>query len=64
MEKVKEYAVYKGDDLLAIGTAQELAKYFNVKPRTVQFWGSPANHRRNQNKYGNRKIAIVIEEEE
>lgn len=28
----KEYAIYKGDTLLCIGTAEECAEHLNVKP--------------------------------
>ena len=41
----KEYAVYKGEKLLCIGTVDEIAKEFNVK-KTVYFWASPANIKR------------------
>ena len=58
---MKEYAVYKGDDLLAIGTVREIAKQLNVKERSVYFWSSPANHKRNETSTANRKIAIVLE---
>jgi hypothetical protein len=56
-----EYAVYKGDELLGIGNARELSKKLNVKERTVYFWTSPANKRRNE-KCGNRIIAIKVED--
>lgn len=56
-----EYAVYKGDEILGIGTVSELAKQFNVKKETVRFWTSLANKKRNE-KCGNRKIAIRLED--
>lgn len=40
---VKEYAVYKKDELLFIGTIEECCKFFNVKKNTVVFWACPAN---------------------
>ena len=61
---MKEYAVYKGEEILGIGTAKELAEKLNVKPKTVQFWSTPANHKRNQTSTANRKIAIVLEKED
>ena len=42
----KEYAVYKGEKLLCIGTVNEIAKELNVKEKTVYFWASPANIKR------------------
>ena len=57
-----EYAVYKGDEFLDIGTVKELSKKFNVTRKTVQFWNSKANKRR-CGENGNRIIAIRIEED-
>jgi transposase len=64
--KLPEYAVYKGDELLEIGTRRELAKKFNVSIETVQFWSSPANKRRLASRKGGKsqgKLAIRIEDD-
>lgn len=64
--KLPEYAVYKGDEIIAIGTRKELAKKFNVKRETVRFWSTPANIRRIENRRGGNsqgKLAIKIEDE-
>lgn len=42
----KEYAIYKGDNQIFVGTIEECMKHFNVKRRTVQFWACPANIKR------------------
>ena len=34
---MKEYALYKGEECLAIGTIKEIAKKMNVKERTIYF---------------------------
>ena len=71
----KEYAVYKGDKFLFLGTIKECAKFFNVKVRTVYFWASPANKKRvdtgiypncirKKKTKNNAKIAIRIQEDE
>lgn len=62
---MKEYAVYKGDVLLDIGTIQELAKKFKVKKETVRFWTTPANSKRakKHKECSGHKIAIKIEGE-
>lgn len=39
----KEYAIYKGEDVIFIGTIEEVMKHFGVQRKTVQFWASPAN---------------------
>lgn len=63
---MNEYAVYKGEELIAMGTNHELAKKFNVSIKTVRFWNSPANKRRlASRRKGNSqgKLAIKIEED-
>lgn len=60
---MKEYALYKGEDLLAIGTAQEIADEMNVKMETVLFYKKPA-YKKRINKNGNVRILVDLEEEE
>lgn len=52
------YALYKGDDILTIGTIKELAKYLGVKEKTVYFYSTPTYRKRN--KKGNNYIVIKI----
>ena len=40
--KTIEYAIYKGDKFIDIGTAKELAEKRNVKPETIEFYASPS----------------------
>lgn len=64
---LSEYAIYRGDTFLDLGTVPELAERFNVVQEMIRFWASPANHRRlnKQNgKEGNCIIAIKLEEEQ
>lgn len=42
----KEYAIYKGENQIFVGTIEECMKYFEVKRETVYFWACPANKRR------------------
>ena len=37
----KEYALYKGDELLGMGTVKELARQFNVKIETIHYYNTP-----------------------
>lgn len=39
---MKQYALYKGDEFLEIGTRQELAKYLGVSITTIDFYKSRA----------------------
>ncbi|MBS1968679.1 MAG: hypothetical protein JSU04_00135 [Bdellovibrionales bacterium] len=43
---MKEYALYKGEDVIAVGTIHEIAAKTNVKPDTIRFYTSPAYERR------------------
>lgn len=42
----KEYALYKGDNLIGIGTAKELAEQFGVKVQTIHYYSTPAYKQR------------------
>jgi hypothetical protein len=42
----REYAVYKGDELLVMGTAEECAKEMNVKPEYIVWMTMPTARRR------------------
>ncbi|MBC1290524.1 hypothetical protein [Listeria booriae] len=41
-----EYALYRGDTLLKIGTADELATFKQVKRKTILFYATPAYRKR------------------
>lgn len=58
--KPNVYALYKGDDLLGIGTKKELANQLGVKISTIQFYHTPAYQSRDKN-VKNRRILIKIE---
>jgi hypothetical protein len=63
---VKEYAVYRGDNFLCVGTIKECAKYLGVEPDTVRFYASSrylqrVNSRKNARNY---TIVIKIEDDE
>ena len=65
MKKYKEYALYKGEELLAIGTKKELAEKFNVKEKTITYYMTPAHLKRNSKSHiGNYKVVIVLDQEE
>ena len=61
----KEYALYRGEECLAIGTIREIAKQQGVHPSTIRFYKSPAYLRRRANsKTGNYKVLICLEEDD
>jgi hypothetical protein len=44
--KLNEYAVYKGETLICIGTIKECAKHMGVLPETVKFYTTPSYQKR------------------
>lgn len=44
--KPKEYAVYKGDELICTGTAQGCAEYMGIKLKSFQFLKTPTYKKR------------------
>lgn len=59
MQKKVEYALYKGEDIIAIGTKKEIAEQLGIKEDTVRFYGTPTWKKRN--KGSNHKILIKLE---
>lgn len=55
-----EYAIYKGDDLIIIGTKQECADELDVKPDTINFYCTPTYHNRVK-KRGSEATAVIGE---
>ena len=53
----KRYAIYKGDELVGFGTAEELASQLGIKPDTVRWWSYPSAQKRS---CGNARVAIKI----
>ncbi len=62
MARRQIYAVYRGDENLGDGTAEELAKKLDMKADTVRNMSTPRFHRRNQS--GKRLIVIKLGKEE
>ncbi len=56
--KKSEYALYKGDVLLAIGTIEEIAQRFNVKQKTIIFYQTPSQKRRTSEEKGRRLVKL------
>lgn len=60
-----EYALYKGEKLLSMGTAEEIAEEMGVSIDTVYWWHSPTNKiNRASKKLNNRKVLVKIEDDE
>lgn len=62
---MKDFALYKGDELECIGTVNELAKHRGVKPSTIRFYASSVYKRRTANsKTGNVTSVVRLDGEE
>lgn len=60
MSKLKaEYALYKGNVLLDIGTLDELQEKYKVKRETLYFYQTPAHKRRE--KKGNLRVLVKLD---
>ena len=44
--RAKEFALYKGEELLAMGTKREIAKQLGVSASTIGYYGTPVYARR------------------
>lgn len=63
---MKEYALYKGDDLLAIGTVEEIAKETGTKIGTIKYYRSPCYRRRFERRnalHRNVRILVPLDDE-
>lgn len=59
MRKKRIYALYRGDKWITDGTREELAKYLNVKVKTIDFYTTPVWRKRTNN---NAYIVIKLED--
>ena len=56
----KEYAIYKGDEFIAIGTIKELVKKTGYAESTLRFCTHPASMKRSK---GNRLVVFAVDDE-
>lgn len=54
-----DYALYRGDNLIIIGTAEELAKEMEIKVSSVKWYLTPSCKKR-MDKMKNKDNAVVI----
>lgn len=55
---MREYALYKGDLLLAMGNIQEIAEKMGVKERTILYYGYPVYKKRNSDEKSRRLVRL------
>lgn len=56
--KLFEYALYKGEKLIAMGTVEEISKKTGLKESTVRFYKSKNYKKRTSEKNGKRLIKL------
>lgn len=60
--KKQEYALYKGDEFIDLGTIQEIAKRQKVAPNTIRYYQTPEYKSRGLGKDSKkRKVLIKLE---
>lgn len=63
---MKEYALYKGDEILSMGTIHEIAKELGVKRDTIAYYKTQAYQnrlKRRNSLNGNVRILIPLDDE-
>jgi len=61
-DKAKQrYALYRGDEFIDVGTADELAERNGIKAATIRWMSTPAFHKRGSDE---KLMAFKIEEDE
>ncbi len=55
---MKEYALYKGDELLDIGTLKYLSEKFKIKIKTLLFYQTPTQKKRTSENEGRRLVRL------
>lgn len=54
----KEFVLYKGDELLAIGTAEEIADKTHVSKQTILFYGYQSYRKRIKDNKARRLVCL------
>lgn len=56
---MKEYALYKGEECLAIGTLLQISIKMKIKYKTIKFYKTPAYKRRCKNSFNRRTLVEI-----
>ena len=60
-----EYALYKGDNFLDIGTIKELSKRYDISVKTLRWYSTPCYKNKIKNKKNIKSYVVVrIEDKE
>ncbi|AZF90442.1 hypothetical protein CHPC676_0047 [Streptococcus phage CHPC676] len=56
--QAKEYALYKGEEIIAMGTKSEIAKQLGISVRSVTCYGTASYAKRTSEKDGRRLVKL------
>jgi hypothetical protein len=56
----KEYAVYKGDEFICLGTINECAKFLGINPKSVRHLMTPSYIRRVEKRKNNGDFLVMF----
>ena len=56
----KEYALYRGEDLMCIGTASEIAQERNVQVQTILFYKTPSYQKRVESRKTSKNALVLV----
>lgn len=58
MKKLKEYAVFKGDEMIAFGNYKDICKKLNISYQTFRHYGTDTYKKRTKDKNSRRLVCI------
>lgn len=61
---ISDYALYKGEELIGIGSVEELASLRGVLPKTIRYYGMPAYHKKTEKRKNARNYLVLIKLED
>lgn len=56
--QVKEYALYKGEEIIAMGTKSEIAKQLGISVRSLTIYGTPSYAKRTSEEHSRRLVEL------
>lgn len=58
MKKLKEYAVFKGEEMLAMGTYKEICERLNISYQTFRYYGTNTYKKRTKEENARRLVCL------
>lgn len=58
MKKLKEYALFKGEEILASGTSKEICEKLNISYQTFRHYGTPHYKKRTKEENARRLVCL------